>query len=44
MASVSCGKKKEKKAEEREKLAMTPPYMRWLAGGYASELWWRWWW
>jgi hypothetical protein len=29
--------------EKREKLAVAPPSMRWPVGGYASELWWRWW-
>ena len=52
VAGVGCRKKNEKplavrrkenKTEEREKLAMAPPYMRWSADGYASELWWRWW-
>jgi len=37
-------RKKEKKAKERGKLAVAPPYVRWSAGGYASEFWWRWWW
>jgi hypothetical protein len=39
----SAGRKKEKKAEKREKIVVAPPYVRWSAGGYASELWWRWW-
>jgi len=52
VAGVGCGRKKEKPSvgskkeklvEKREKLAVAPPSMRWPVGGYASELWWRWW-
>jgi len=47
VVGVGCGKKnekplavrkKEKKAEEKEKLVVAPPYVRWSIGGYYSEL------
>jgi hypothetical protein len=53
VASVGCGRKKEKPsarskneelAEEREKFVVAPLDVRWLASGYAIDLWWSWWW